>query len=520
MAGNWPPEGLVGNSAIIVIRLSMFGPEKYRCPAANALTAHGLRPRGETGRKPEALDPFPHGPFMAAAHRLERSPGAKLSSIPIGSWHHPLHDGVRQWTQHALRIYQDAFPANTDLVPARGPWVYKSQPGGEGTVQYHITAWGRFLESRDGRIRELRLPSNRLRKRSETERAVAALVAAEGNNDRRVERVRVVQFALSDGRAEEIFNGTRDEAKALYRADGAPAVRALLAGREYKPGTACASCAFASVCPALQRAPGLLGVADRTRPRRSWSSTLGRGYKICPARAYLRDLRLPVDDSVERGPAAERGRAVHAFLAKRHERRPCTPCSPDIPPDWLPKGYQISDDQQKLGATLLRHHAEVCPLRRTGPGSEVRVERALVFDDTAADVLVLAEPDLLYRDGNAWVWRETKTSGSDRACRDVMNTYPQLALAVRIIGGGLPSASRSKGRVELEVLRPGGVDLRTLDPFAPATQAAAEAVLSDQVLGWHSDVQFQARPSHECGSCEMARWCSARSPRPGEEARQ
>lgn len=513
MTGSWPPDGLVGNPTVVDIRLGMFGPEQYRCPAADALKARGLRARERAAWKPETLESFPNGPFMTAADELERPLGKLQPSAPRAARRRPLHDGLEQWTQHAVQMYREAFPADPALRPAPSPWVYRyRRPIGDGsnTVEYRITAWGRCFESGDGRLRELRLPVNRLRTRSAAERAVAALIAAEGNPDPRLERVRVVQFALSDGRTDLVFSGTRDEALAVYRAEGAPAVRALLDSREYRPGTACVSCAVAPVCPALPRAAGLLGIADRSRPRRSWSSTTSRGYRSCPARSYLRGLRLPVDDIAERGAAVERGRAVHAFLAAQHGRQPRTLCSPEIPADWVPEGYQLPSEERQLGAELLRHHAEVCPLRTAGPQAEIRTEPRLAFDDTAADLLVLAEPDLLYQDGNSWVWRETKTSGSDRSCRNVMTTYPQLALAVRIIGGGVLPGPQARGRVELEVLRPNGVDLRTLDPFALTIQTTAEAVLREQVSGWHSETLFEAVPGRDCATCEMARWCSAR----------
>ncbi|MFD7904621.1 PD-(D/E)XK nuclease family protein [Kitasatospora sp. NPDC059747] len=517
MAGSWPPEGLVGDSSAVRITLGMFGPEQYRCPASDVFKARGLRARERPAWKPEALESFTNGPFMAAADEIERTADEPPPSEPRRRRPRPLHDGVRQWTAHALRMYREAFPDDPGLLPVHKPWIYRHcgpEPDGSGAVEYRITAWGRYFESPDGRLRELRLPVNRLRERTDAERAVAAFVAAEGTPDPRVEEVRVVQFALSDGRTQRVFEGTRLEAVVAHRLHGAPAVRALLDGREYRPGSACASCAIAPACPTLRRAGGLLGVSDRSRPRRTWSSTTGRSHRSCPARGYLRGLRLPVDDKQERGAAAERGRAIHAFLAERHGRRPYTPCQAGVPEDWVPEGYQLTDEERRLGARLLRHHAEVCPLRIAGPEAEVGIEPKLAFDDTAADLVVLAEPDLLYRDlEGAWVWRETKTSGNDRACRDPLASYPQLALAVRIIGTGALQDGQAGGRVELELLQPGGVDLRTLDPFDSRTRAAAEAALREQVTGWHSEDLFQAVPGPDCAGCEVARWCSARQPR-------
>lgn len=516
MTENWPPEGLIGKATAVTLRLSMFGPERYRCPASDVLKARGLRPLARPAWKPEVLDPFPSGPFMAAADELDRAADESPSRPPSGDRQRPMHDGVLQWTEHALRMYKAAFPTGTGLHLAAKPWVYKHQRaafGGRAAAEYRITAWGRCMESPDGRRRELRLPVvNRLRARSDAERAIAALVAAEGSPDPRLEEVRVVQVALSDGATDPVFVGSRAEARDLYRKEGVPAVRALLGSREYRPGTACVSCAIAPLCPALPKTAGLLGVVDRSRPRRSWSSTTGRGHRSCPARGYLRGLRLPADDAVERGAAAERGRAVHAFLAERHDRQPRTPCTPEIPADWAPEGYRLPDEELQLGADLLRHHAEVCPLHTAEPHSEVRIEPRLAFDDTAADLLVLADPDLLYRSEGSWVWRETKTSASDRPRRDLMAAYPQLALAVKIIGTGALPGTQARGRVELELLRPAGADLRIIDPFAPATLAAAEAVLGEQVRGWHAETLFEAVPGTECAQCEVAKWCSVRQP--------
>ncbi|MFB7674223.1 PD-(D/E)XK nuclease family protein [Kitasatospora purpeofusca] len=491
----------------------MFGPERYRCPASDAFKAHGLRARERPELKPETLEPFTNGPFMAAADELERATDGPLASEPSRRRPRPVHDGVRQWTSHALRMYHQAFADVPGLLASRRPWIYRYSGPASAGPEYRITAWGRYFESADGRLRELRLPVNRLRERTDAERAVAALVTAEGTPDPQVEEVRVVQFALSDGRTEIVFEGTRVEAVAAHRAHGAQAVRALLDGRDYRPGSACASCTIAPACPGLRRAGGLLGVSDRSRPRRTWSSTTGRSHRTCPARGYLRGLRLPVDDSRERSAAAERGRAVHTFLAERHRQWPHTPCPAEIPEDWVPEGYLLPDEERQLGARLLRHHAEVCPLRVLGPEPAIRIEPNLVFDDTAADLVVLAAPDLLYQDGNgAWVWRETKTSASDRTCRDPLASYPQLALAVQIIASGVLGDGQAGGRVELEVLQPGGVDLRTIDPFAPRTRAAAEDSLREQVTGWHSEDLFTAVPGPDCAGCEVSRWCTARQP--------
>ncbi|MHC0429186.1 PD-(D/E)XK nuclease family protein [Streptomyces sp. O3] len=140
----------------------------------------------------------------------------------------------------------------------------------------------------------------------------------------------------------------------------------------------------------------------------------------------------------------------------------------------------------------------------------MRTEPRVVRHDTAADVVVIAEPDLLYRDADSWVWRETKTSATDRrSLRPLLELYPQLALAVVLIARGDLGGAPSCARVELEVLRPGGADLEIIDPFAPANRTAAEGVLRAMVADWHGDDHYPAVPGRSCERCEVARWCSA-----------
>jgi PD-(D/E)XK nuclease superfamily len=96
-----------------------------------------------------------------------------------------------------------------------------------------------------------------------------------------------------------------------------------------------------------------------------------------------------------------------------------------------------------------------------------------------------------------------------RRSADVLTDYPQLALGVVLIARGALGPGR--GRVELEILRPGGVDLTMLDPFTDGVRERAERVLLEQVQAWHADDRFTAAPSDECGQCEVSRWCSAKT---------
>ncbi|MCB5909658.1 PD-(D/E)XK nuclease family protein [Streptomyces pinistramenti] len=511
-----PPSGLLRKTRTISVSVSMLDFTGQRCPASDSLKAMGLRPGTWRRRTPEALEHFTFGPFMSALDRSEHPPGDGRAAGLDGR---RTHEGLDRWTEHAVATYRHAFPADpaAPMAEVEEPWVYRYQPDGRdhrGADEYRITLWGRFLSSPDGSVRELRVPAYRLGKPvSDVRRAVTAFVMAEGTPGPPPERVRVLRFALLDGRTEVLFNGTRDEAVALYREHGSKALTELLDRPEYRPGSACIGCSYLTTCPAVPKAPGLLGVrSEQPRPRRSWSATNGRSYRTCPARDHLRRLRLPAARELEAAPDAERGRAVHAYLAAQHSAHPVTPCTPHVPAHWVPERYELTDEQRRLGATLLRRHAAVCPLRHLRDDDTLLAEQRLVHHDTEADVLIIADPDLLYRDGESWVWREVKSSSRNkRWWRDPLRAYPQLALGVLLISHMELGGARSGARVELEVLRPGGADLEIIDPYTPAVRETADEVVRDHVRDWHQDDLFAPQPGEHCGTCEVSRWCAAAS---------
>ncbi|MFE4974814.1 PD-(D/E)XK nuclease family protein [Kitasatospora sp. NPDC056651] len=515
MSDSWiPPDGVQRISHRIKVPVGTFKGGDLRCPAADALRARDYRPVSIMRQPREKLDQFAFGPFMAACDALGRSQAERGGeSRPA----RPVHQGLRQWTEHALASYAAAFPSHPDrpLSEAEAPWRYThavTGPDLRGAEEYQLTVWGRCLQSPDGRLRELRLPVNKLGLEQPPDRfvAAAALVLAEGAPGPAPERVRIVEFALLDGKARLLFEGSRDEALTLYRTHGRAALVELLDGQEYRPGPVCASCSYTAVCPVLRQAPGLLGVDRPGRTRRWWSVTNGRNHQVCPARDQMRRLHLPTADEVEHSAAVDRGRAVHAYLAERHGGGPLRPCTVKVPEHWVPEGFELPESEREMGARLLRGHAAVCPLRLVRNAVDVRNEPRVVRHDTAAEVVVVAKPDLLYQDGDAWVWRETKTTTRDRPSgRPLLEEYPQLALAVLLLARGDLGGGSGRARIELEVLRPGGADLEAIDPFAPETRAAAGEMVHRLVDPWLWDEDYPARPGPACSRCETARWCAS-----------
>jgi hypothetical protein len=515
-----PPDGVSGDYSAIKVSVGMLGPPRFRCPARDAMAARqGLRAETLVRRKPEYLEDFANGPFMRAMDLIEfhRKPVDQALRTACASTApgRVVHASIEQWAAHGVFGYLQAFAEDSEVVPARENWRYFrewSAPDQRGAKRYAISVWGRCYTSEDHRLRELRLLTNRAdgRMRTEAEVAVAALVLASALPQPFPDRVRIRQFALLDGTTTTLFDGSRQAALDLYDVAGKPALAGIVdapGGLDYRPGSACADCPFAAVCPALPRSAGMLGVKDDRRPRRTWSPTTSRSYRRCPAQEFSRRQRLPLDQSIERGESAERGRAVHRYLEDLHSAGTASPCDSRIPGNWVPSEFALPDRERELGAELLRHHAEVCPLTLASSPADVRVEPDIVFHDTDADTVVLAKPDLLYRDRGGYVWREVKTSTSTVRPSRWFDYYPQLALAVVLAARGDLGPGRS--RVELEVLRPSGVDLVVFDPDTPRVLAEAESSLREQFRPWHLDDRFAPKPDDHCRSCEVSRWCTA-----------
>ncbi|MCA1186187.1 MULTISPECIES: PD-(D/E)XK nuclease family protein [unclassified Saccharopolyspora] len=514
------PKGVIGNAHTIEIWAGTVGSGTFRCPIGDALRVRrGISPEIASGpaKKPELVD-FALQPFMEALDRVERDgelPVNVLADLESGKRFGPIHRGVRRWAVLATRNYLAAYPPggtdceDTSWDPVIPGWMYRRRfvpPDQRGISNYRIRIWGRCYRSTDGRVHEIRLPtySSAGRERTKAEEAVAAFVVASANPH--VEIVRVREFHCLEGKVGPLlYEGSPAEAVDFHRKVGAPALASVVNSTEYRPGDPCVKCRYRIGCRGLPAAPGLLGIEDRSRPRRTWSVSNGRYYRACPAKDHLRRSRLPTAWEVERSATAERGRSIHDHLHVRHRHRPQVPCAPDEEAMW---SSEPDGAEHGVALRMLRHHAEVCPLRGLQAGAELRYEPSLTFDDTSADVVVKVEPDLLYSDRGSWVWREVKTTRATSSRRfDSLESLPQIALAVLVLGQRLLGGDRRRSRVELEVLRPNGVDLRQFDPFSRDLQEDAHQVIRKMVVDWHRDEEFAPRPGLECARCEVRRWC-------------
>lgn len=533
LAGSWavPPE-LVGSVSPIRVAPSTLAKEEHGCALHLAVKSRpALKPVGwpRLDKPPvpvrlvmEALDgvEFNHQPVELALSAVLPEP--------------PLQTGLATFVDRAVRGYVAMSEAAPPMVPVAFWWV--AQYIDQGVRE--MWTWGRRYCSADGTVRELRLlrlGNSLARPRGEAEVAVAAYTAAHGRpalwpeewakkftvrSRETVSRVVVADIDLAAGVRSVIFDGTTDEAASVYERDGRPAAARIIRGQSRRPGGDCLKCRLLLACGEVIRAPGLLGLRSYPRAKlRQVSISDLRYYTQCPAQYHLRALRLPKAN--EYATPARLGQAVHQFLETLHARR-SEPCShDDMPKDasWPGPRWKLDADAAEAGMGMLAHHPFVCPMQ-TGT-SEFVIEKTFVFHDTAAQALVIAKPDLVYRDAGAWVWRETKTTRrSQRSGGDVIADYPQVALATVILGRGLLGGPVDGARVELEILRPTGPDLIVIDPADPGQVDRASSVLQGMAQPWREDATFAAAPGENCRTCPVDRWCpsaAGRNPSPSSQ---
>jgi len=432
------------------------------------------------------------------------------------------HPGVDRFTEHATRAYLGARPPDVGgLRPVRDLWVaQRILP----SVVWELYAWGRRYESGGGALREFRfLRLGEARERGQSEVAIAAFVAAFGtpaswpkpwsepfrpSGREGAERVRVIEVGLADGSVNELLDATAQEVEDYFATHGRDEILKIAHDEELAPGFACGGCKRVAVCHGPVRTPGLLGVESAQGPLRTVSISGLRYHRKCPAQAYLRAVHLP--RSYEYSQEAALGQAVHAWLEKVHDqqRDGCDlDAMPEAGSDWSAGDWRVTGEYAAAGARMLARHVEVCPFRDAPEVDSVRVEPQLTFLDLVARAVVVAKPDLVYREEGQWVWRELKTTQKPRpSFSDPLEEYPQLALGVAALAGGALGPGGA-GRVELEILRPSGAKLVLIDPTDSERVKTARRVLREWAGPWREDSLFEARPGKECQWCPVSQWC-------------
>ncbi|GGW94194.1 PD-(D/E)XK nuclease family protein [Streptomyces lomondensis] len=531
------PRWMTGDESLVRVGpgTGTGGDDAHTCPSRDAAKARPAVRAGVASRLPqERLEDFTLGPVCEALDLMEFD-GTPLERAlsALAQRPRPLHPGHLAYAEHAVRLYTGRRDPH-GLVPVKPYWVVRKDNG----RRWELYAWWRRYQSADGRLREYRrLRHADARASAPGETAVAAYAAAFGANaswprrwhqefplhraPSRVTHVRIVEVGLGDGSESVQFEGTVAEAKAYYDTHGDAHVRSVVNGGTPRPGSACVDCKQFTGCDTVHRSPGVLALPSRRLPLRKVSVSDLRYHVVCPAQGFLRSLHLPKTD--EYSDAAKLGQAVHAWIEKLHRRDGWPPCTAaDMPAEgenWTRGRWQVPDEEAELGRRMLLQHVAACPFQDSGLIEQAECEPLRVVHDTAAQALVIAKPDLLYREDGSWVWRELKTTRKAlRQGTDPLDTYPQLALAVVLLARGALGGDPSGSRVEVEILRPEDSTPYVIDPTDPRRVAKAEAVLRRYAGPWREDDQWEARPGRHCQWCPVSRWCTSAAS--GEKAEE
>ncbi|WP_316529470.1 PD-(D/E)XK nuclease family protein [Kitasatospora brasiliensis] len=503
----------------------------------------------ESPQPPRSADPLPDFPFLpwqilvdAAEFRGGVEPGADTYEGRRLASCLPAH---RAWAREAAATYAVAHeneqrrrdPTTCPrTVPVASRWIAFNGgdgPDARGVDQYELTAWGRQYASVDGTVRELWIPSLGTAKsfRPLPELAAAAGILAMGHPadteyyrarwkpHRPVpgppSRVRVLDVGLSDGSVRLLrdeatgvtADWSADEARRLFGAQVGPRIAEVLDGRGRRPNQDCAKCKLLNSCPTLRRVPGLLGVGPPARKRRTVSVSDLRAHRDCPARYYLTRV-LKLRSGARESLAIRRGRAVDAWLNERHADPARVPCRRVPLPISLPG---LDEHELDTAREMIRQHRRHCPFDRIGMSERCVPQKRVAVYDTQADVVVVADCDLLHTERGGVVLRETKTSARRyRGRLTELERYPQLALGVLLMESGALGGDLRRSRIELEVLRPDGASEEELSPADPGHVAAARAVLQSYTEAWAADTVYAEapRPGLDCRDCEAVRWCA------------
>ncbi|MEV0218177.1 PD-(D/E)XK nuclease family protein [Streptomyces sp. NPDC050704] len=550
-----PPQ-VDGDDQLIRIGLPLLRQEPDACPAGRALRARPLLTQPDRSRR-KPVEDFPFAPWGNFVDSVEHH-GKTLAEAAANSGNmRRCSEAHVRWAAEAAGTYLAARAREQGVRvasghpatrPVRKQWVGVDrlrEQDGRGADRYERTAWGRQYASGDGSLREIWIPSidSVKRDRPLPEIAAAAYVAASGIPadmpygkraqlpDRHgvlPQRVRVVGVGLGDGSTQVLADWDATEAKRQFDEHAKELMSSAADGREVRPGQDCVRCEALSGCRAVPRVPGLLGTSAPLRPRKRRSVSVSdlRAYRDCPARYYLTRV-LKLRDGRTENAAIRRGRAVDAWLNERHAANPGTPCRRVPLPESLPG---LTAEELPAALAMIRHHRGRCPLDGLAVDETVEPQRRLAVYDPQADVVVIADCDLVYTDRGSTVVRETKTASHRFGERqELVRTYPQLALAVLLMASGALSGDPRRSRIELEVLREDGARLEEVDPFDAVTLDQSRRVITELAAGWAADETYAAVPARDfdCADCEARRWCtSARTSRsdgarrtPGEAPR-
>ena len=516
--------------------------EPWLCPEGTAATMRGLW-LSDYGWK-NRMEPWPKLPFLlrdaVSGVGTGAGPDAVIASLLEQHAAPPIHPGLVRYLRHALVTYVQVDATLAEDTPGLRHTSPREALYDDDTVK----AWAVYLDDGDGlrEVRRLRQGHTRLPDPNTLAWAGAAAYTLVRGADTGVApdppptRIRVVEVGLdTEDDITVVFDGTPEQALALFHDHAVPRLRRLATGITRRPSRGCSSCRYLGGCDTLPRANGVLGLPSNGVCTRTVSASTLTSYRWCPAQHFLRDLAyLPLDLDVDASPERLRGDAVHSWLEAAHRR--LQPCTADDLPEPNVAAATVEDGPLGIGplsaedyATawrLLRRHIAVCPLQYDHVEGPIEVEVVRRFFDADADAVVVAKPDLTFVAAGRPVWRETKTTAhlppADEY--DIVSSSLAAALWLAILAGGSASADgETAGVLEWEVLTTADDEARLyyLEADNESLVASARRHLAETAIAWHTDVTFAAAPdAWKCDRCPVQRWCpsAGAAPLPGAVA--
>ncbi|MCX5013515.1 PD-(D/E)XK nuclease family protein [Streptomyces sp. NBC_00555] len=375
-----------------------------------------------------------------------------------------------------------------------------------------LNAWGPVYESETGtrEVRRLRIGGTRP-SGSTPDRwtAVAAHVAALMKPTWGIERIRVTEIGLGDGSFQVLFDGTPKSALAVYDAIALPSLQKIAAARSMTPGYSCKDCKIAGCCGTIEEFEGFLGQRSPGEGTRSVSARDIEVYETCAAQWHM-DMSCHLPKERFSGPASDRGRLVHHWIATAHARS--QKCSRSDIGDFDEANSftsTLSAEEYSEVRDYLSRHVDTCPL---GEGIQlISTEAPLYGYDKTADVVIASEPDAVYVDTNgALVIRETKTTTRElpKDNREAFDRFFAVPWLLNLFGSGYRGPYHAdSGRLELEVISKDESRLYSWDLHDSGVLRMARAEVRLRAKSWHRDTTWAASPGNHCGWCPVRRWC-------------
>jgi len=522
------------------------GEERWECPTQIAVKA---RPTLQVDRDPSLRPTYP--PFHSFALGLARDaayavlasgtdPEVALDQVCATSAG-DVAEAARTVAREALHGYLIAVARLRDTDQLADETVVREFFAVDETdVRVEWSAWGLLHVSRDGAEREyhvLTWEQAGTRRREPAYLAVYARVAAdavmkqEGSLWRErwpaatsqpgpAQRVLVREIGMLDASDALLLDMSAEEARERFGDVVSERIH-VLGGGAFNPGSRCASCPVRYECPGVARMPGVLGVAGPAL----WTRALSPGdlttARTCTWQVHLeRELSLPRARR-ETTEAMVRGTHLHSWLEHAHARLvPCT--AEDLP---LP-GEGLGDVAEMLGwdestyaalRPFLLQHISACPLHREDVVAAYP-EQSLTAWDTDVDVVMSTRTDLVVETADGYLVRETKSVGAHhempQTAAEVFERYPQVAVALCLLADGLDPVTGAvsdnvrPARVEVEILRPDGHEVRGFDTSDSEAVLSARATIAEAI---DTILYTPAEPhvGRHCSWCPVSRWCEA-----------